>query len=65
MKELSRRQFFTFCRKDITRDLVHAYKSYSEEMKKAEPKPSCEDLAFRMFGKKSGKSFPKNKKLFT
>ena len=59
MKELSRREFFTFCKKDVLKDVVYAYSNYSTEMKKAEPKPSCEEVAFQLFGKKSGKSFLK------
>ena len=55
--DLSRREFFTFCKKDVLKDVVHAYSNYSTELKKAEPRPSCEEVAFQLFGKKSGKSF--------
>jgi hypothetical protein len=57
LKELSRRDFFTFCKKDVLKDVAHAYSNFSTEVKKAEPKPSCENIAFQLFGKKSGKSF--------
>ena len=57
--DLSRREFFTFCKKDVLKDVVHAYSIYSSELKKAEPRPSCEEVAFQLFGKKSGKSFLK------
>jgi hypothetical protein len=59
LKELSRREFFTFCKKDVMKDVVHACSNFNAEVKKAEPKPSCEDLAVQFFGKKSGKSFLK------
>jgi len=55
--DLSRREFFTFCKKDVLKDVVRAYGNYSTEIKKAEPRPSCEEVAFQLFGKKSGKSF--------
>jgi hypothetical protein len=57
--DLSRREFFTFCKKDVLKDVVRAYGNYSTELKKAEPRPSCEEVAFQLFGKKSGKSFLK------
>jgi len=59
LKELSRRDFFTFCKKDVLKDVANAYSNFNAEVKKAEPKLSCEDLAFQLFGKKSGKSFLK------
>ena len=65
MKELSRREFFTFCKKDVLKYVVHAYSNYSTELKKAEPRPSCEEVAFQLFGKKSGKSFLNKKVINT
>jgi hypothetical protein len=59
LSTLTRREFFTFCKKDVLKDVVHGYKAFNAEVKKAEPKLSCEDLAFQFFGKKSGKRFLK------
>jgi hypothetical protein len=64
LNNLTRRDFFTFCKKDLLKDVAHACKHFQSEVKKAEPKLSCEDLAIEFFGKKSGKSFLK-KKLFS
>jgi hypothetical protein len=65
LDQLSRRDFFTFCKKDVLKDVVHACNNFNAEVKKAEPKPTCEELAFQLFGKKSGKSFLTKKKLFS
>ena len=59
MNELTRRDFFMFCKKDVLKDVANAYSNFNAEVKKAEPRPTCEELAFQLFGKKSGKSFLK------
>jgi len=59
LSDLSRRDFFMFCKKDILKDVAHSWQNFNSEMKKAEPKISCEEAAFTFFGKKSGKSFLK------
>ena len=62
MEHLSRREFFRFCKKDVLKDVARACRNFTEEVKKAEPRPTCEELAFQLFGKKTGTSFLKKRK---
>jgi hypothetical protein len=61
VNNLTRRDFFTFCKKDVLKDVFHAYQNCQAEVEKAEPKLSCEGAAIQLFGRKSGKSFLKKK----
>lgn len=65
MNNLTRREFFSFCKKDVLKDVVQACTNFQAEVKKAEPKLSCEDVAFQLFGKKSGTKSLKRKKVFS
>ena len=58
MKNLSRREFFTFCKKDVLKDAVHTWHNFNSEMKKQEELPFEEEM-FKIFGKQSGKRFLK------
>jgi len=61
LDSLTRRDFFTSCSKDVVKDAMRTWQTFSKEMKKEETKLSCEEAAFKLFNKKSGKSFLKKK----
>jgi hypothetical protein len=59
LKEYSRRDFFTSGSKDMLKDVMRTWHNFSEEKKKEETKLSCEEAAFKLFNRRSGKNFLK------
>jgi hypothetical protein len=63
LDNLTRRDFFTSCSKDMVKDALRTWQTFSKEMKKEETKLSCEEAAFKYLNKRSGKNFLNMKKM--
>lgn len=61
METLSRREFFRSCSKDMLKDVMRSWHTFSTEVKKTEEKKlSCEEAAIELFCKTSAKKFRNN-----
>jgi hypothetical protein len=65
LEELTRRQFFTSGSKDVLKDILRSWSNFNEAVKKEANRLSCDEAAFKVFGKKSGKNFLKKVKSFS
>jgi hypothetical protein len=63
LDNLTRRDFFTSCSKDMVKDALRTWQTFSKEMKKEETKLSCEEAAFKYLSKKTGKNSLNMKKM--
>jgi len=50
VKDITRREFFRMCSKDTLKDTVKAWQGFRKEVDDAK-RLSCDDAAFRLFGK--------------
>ena len=57
LKEYSRRDFFTSGSKGMLKDVLRTWRDFTEEKKKEETRLSCDEAAFKLFSKNSGKNF--------